>query len=58
MVVEVKAIRELSNVDENQLMNYLRSTDKEVGLILNYGEKPEVKRKVYDNELKRKVWES
>ena len=56
VVVEIKAIRELSRVDENQLMNYLRCTDKEVGLLLNYGEKAEIKRKVYDNELKKKVW--
>ncbi|MFH0711614.1 MAG: GxxExxY protein [archaeon] len=57
VIVEIKAIRELSRQDENQLMNYLRSTDKEVGLILNYGLRPEVKRRVYDNELKKRVWE-
>ena len=56
VIVEIKAIGELGKVNENQLMNYLRSTDKEVGLLLNFGEKAEIKRRVYDNELKKKVW--
>jgi len=49
VIVEVKAIRELSGADGKQLLNYLRATDKEVGLLLNFGQKPEVKRKVYDD---------
>ncbi|MCK4448504.1 MAG: GxxExxY protein [Candidatus Marinimicrobia bacterium] len=53
IIVEIKAIKELSKQDENQLLNYITSTDKEVGLLLNYGKKPEIKRKVYDNELKK-----
>ena len=54
VLVEVKAIRELSEADERQLLNYLRCTNKEVGLLLNFGSNPEIKRKVYDNGLKRK----
>ncbi|MBU3923813.1 MAG: GxxExxY protein [Nanoarchaeota archaeon] len=54
VVVEIKAIRELFSSDERQLLNYLRCTDKEVGLLLNFGEKPQIRRKVYDNELKKK----
>ena len=42
VVVEVKAIREIGKVDERQLLNYLRCTDKEVGLLLNFGEKAEI----------------
>ncbi len=58
VIVEVKANKILSSSDENQLLNYLTSTDKEVGLVLNFGEKAEVKRKVYDNELKKyRGWE-
>lgn len=53
VVVEIKAIRELTLNDENQLLNYLTSTDKEVGLLLNFGVEPEVKRKIYDNEKKK-----
>jgi len=53
IIIEIKAIRELSIQDTSQLLNYLTSTDKEVGLLLNYGENPEIKRKVYDNNLKQ-----
>ena len=52
VIVELKAIRQLAKTDENQLLNYLTATDLEVGLLLNYGEKPEIKRKVFDKELK------
>jgi hypothetical protein len=32
-----------------KLLNYLKATDKEVGLLLNFGPKPGIKRKVFDN---------
>ena len=35
--------------EEVQLLNYLTATDKEVGLVLNFGEEAEIKRKVFDN---------
>ena len=54
VVVEIKASRELCKVDEKQLLNYLKCTDKEVGLLLNFGEKPQVVRRVFDNEFKRR----
>jgi len=54
IIVEVKAVVQLCGKEENQLLNYLTATDKEVGLLLNFGEKAQIKRKVYDNELK--VW--
>ena len=53
VIVEIKALRVMSSVDENQLLNYLTCTDKGVGLLLNFGEKAEIKRKIYDNELKK-----
>ena len=37
---------------EAQLMNYLKATNIEVGLLLNFGRKPEFKRFVYDNKRK------
>jgi GxxExxY protein len=37
---------------EAQLTNYLRATDKEVGLLLNFGKKPEFKRKIFENRFK------
>lgn len=33
---------------EFQLINYLKGTDKEIGLLLNFGEKPEFRRKVFE----------
>lgn len=38
---------------ELQLINYLRATDLEVGLLLNFGEKPAIRRKIFDNHLKK-----
>ena len=48
-IVEIKAVRNLALEHEAQLLNYLKATDKEVGLLLNFGPKPEIKRKVFDN---------
>ena len=49
VIVEIKAARNLGLDNEAQLLNYLKATDKEVGLLLNFGPKPEIKRKVFDN---------
>jgi GxxExxY protein len=49
VVVEIKAVRNLGLEHEAQLLNYLKATDKEVGLLLNFGPKPEIKRKIFDN---------
>ena len=49
VIVEIKAARTLALEHEAQLLNYLKATDIEVGLLLNYGPKPEIKRKVFDN---------
>ncbi len=55
IILELKAIDRLIDVNEAKLLNYLRGTEIEVGLLLNFGKKPEVRRKVYDNELKKNV---
>ncbi len=52
VIVELKATRLLDPENEAQLLNYLKATVIEVGLLLNFGPKPQVKRKVYDNDLK------
>jgi GxxExxY protein len=52
ILVEVKATSSLLKEHEAQLLNYLRATNKEVGLLLNFGPEPEVKRKVFSNCLK------
>ena len=52
VIVEIKAAQTLANEHEAQLLNYLKATPYEVGLLLNFGPKPQVKRKAYDNSNK------
>jgi len=52
ILVEVKASKSLTLENEAQLLNYLKATNIEVGLLLNFGPKPEVKRKLFDNNKK------
>jgi GxxExxY protein len=52
VIVELKAVRQLTEEHEAQLLNYLKATPIEVGLLLNFGPKAEIKRRVYDNERK------
>ncbi len=56
IILELKACDYLVEEFEYQLLNYLKATDCEVGLLLNFGKKPEFKRKVFQNIRKtRKV---
>ena len=52
VIMEIKATKSLGIEHEAQLLNYLKATDIEVGLLLNFGPKPEIKRKVFDNTRK------
>ena len=52
VIVETKAVRELLAEHEAQLLNYPKATAYEVGLLLNFGPKPQVTRKAYDNSRK------
>lgn len=52
VIVELKGGDWLIEDHEAQLTNYLRATDKEVGLLLGFCKKPNFKRKIFDNELK------
>ena len=52
IILELKAVRKLLAEHEAQLLNYLKATTIEVGLLLNFGPKAEFKRKVYDNSRK------
>lgn len=53
VIVEVKAGRTLEPSHECQLLNYLRATEIEVGLLLNFGPRPQFKRLIFDNERKK-----
>ncbi len=52
VIVELKAVRTLSPDHDAQLLNYLKATVYEVGLLLNFGVKAEFKRKAFDNSRK------
>ncbi|MFT6210207.1 MAG: GxxExxY protein [Bacteroidia bacterium] len=52
VIIELKAVEGISERHEAQLINYLRATEMEVGLLLNFGKKPEYKRKVFSNHRK------
>ena len=52
IILELKAVEYIVEQFENQLLNYLRGTDCEVGLLLNFGKKPELRRKIFENKRK------
>jgi GxxExxY protein len=56
VIVELKAVTQFLTQHEAQLLNYLRATEFEVGLLLNFGPKPTHRRKVYDNDRKQITW--
>ena len=55
IIVELKACELLMNVHIAQLMNYLKATEIEVGLLLNFGEEAEFKRIIYTNDRKKNL---
>ncbi len=50
VIIELKAAEGLVEEHEFQLINYLKATEIEVGLLLNFGKKPQFKRKVFTNQ--------
>ena len=52
VIIELKASEAICEANEFQLINYLKSTNIEVGLLLNFGKKPDFCRKVYQNYKK------
>jgi GxxExxY protein len=52
VIVELKAARTIETAHEAQLLNYLRGTMIEVGLLLNFGPHPQVRRLVFSNDRK------
>jgi GxxExxY protein len=50
VIIELKSVEKLVRAHEAQLINYLRATLFEVGLLLNFGQSPEYKRKIYENK--------
>lgn len=52
VMLELKAVRQLNQDHDAQLLNYLKATPVEVGLLLNFGPKPQHLRRVFDNSRK------
>ena len=52
VIIENKAAEALIEENEFQLINYLKATEIEVGLLLNFGKKPKFKRKIFTNDRK------
>jgi GxxExxY protein len=53
VLVELKACKGLDASHEAQLLHYLRATEIEIGLLLNSGPRPHVRRLAFDNERKK-----
>ena len=52
VIIELKAAESICEEHEAQLINYLRATNIEVGLLLNFGRKAEFRRKIFTNDRK------
>ncbi len=52
LIIELKAAETICEEHEAQLLNYLKATKIEVGLLLNFGKKPEIRRKIFTNDKK------
>jgi GxxExxY protein len=53
VILELKAAEGLVEEHEFQLINYLKATELEVGLLLNFGKQPQFKRKLFTNDRKK-----
>ena len=53
VLLELKSVRTLEAAHEAQLLHYLKSTEIEVGLLLNFGSRPQFRRLVFDNPRKK-----
>ncbi|UPQ80760.1 GxxExxY protein [Flavobacterium azooxidireducens] len=55
VIVELKATEFLMDIHTAQIINYLKATPIEVGMLLNFGEEPEFKRVIYTNNRKTSI---
>ena len=55
IILELKSVDYLVEEHELQLINYLKATNLEIGLLLNFGKKPEIRRKIFTNDRKKNL---
>ena len=53
VIIELKCVEYMVEAHECQLLNYLKATDCEVGLLLNFGKDPQFIRKIFTNDFKK-----
>ena len=53
VILEIKAVQTVNSAHEAQLVNYLKATNIDVGLLLNFGKSLEVKRKIFETARQR-----
>ena len=53
VILELKAADCIVAAFENQILNYLKATDCEIGLVLNFGKDPQFIRKIFTNDFKK-----
>lgn len=53
VILELKAAEHISPAHESQLLHYLKATEMEVGLLLNFGPEPQFKRLIFTNDRKQ-----
>jgi GxxExxY protein len=53
VLLELKSARSLEPAREAQLLHYLKSTDVEIGMLLNFGARPQFRRLIFDNDRKK-----
>jgi len=54
IILELKTVGKIAPIHEAQLLNYLKATNIEVGLLFNFGPKPQFKRLILTNDRKSK----
>jgi len=47
IIIELKAVQELNEIHEAQIINYLKATGIEIGLLINFGPKIQIKRRIF-----------
>ena|SRR5947208_10615980 len=53
VLIELKVARSLDRAHDGQLLHYLKATEIEIGLLLNFGQRPEFRRLILDNQQKK-----